>query len=262
MRECGRIPYSCKTPRNKENKEKAVTVPPNKPRQDKLWATLWESVNLYELSKKTLDAPVPGVTLRGLLSISPDLIQQWFGIKRVPPLSKDKPYAQINSAKWKDSLKKLYACASPKFKGLIGDTEIKLQMMIDSGAELCLMSKDTLKELDIPVDLEVYWMVGAANSQRTKVYGICHDVPVSVGGITTRCKFFVMENLSQDVILSRPWARVVRAKYDNRDDGSCNTTISDEEGNPATFCSLSSNHERNRTKARHMCQQAGKEQSQ
>ena len=75
-----------------------------------------------------------------------DLIQQWFGIKRVPPLGKDKPDAQINSAKWKDSLKKLYACVSPKCKGLIGDTEIKLEILIDSGAELCMMSKGTFEE--------------------------------------------------------------------------------------------------------------------
>ena len=85
---------SRKTPRNKE-KERAVTVPPNKPRQDKLWATLRESINLDELIKRTFDALVPGVTVRELLSISPDLIQQWFGIKRVPPLGKDKPDAQL-----------------------------------------------------------------------------------------------------------------------------------------------------------------------
>ena len=124
------------------------------------------------------------------------------------------------------------------------------------------MSKDTFEELDIPVDLEVDWTVGAVNSQRTKVYGICHDAPVSVGGITARCRFFVMENLSQDVILGRPWERVVRAKHDNRDDGSCYTTISDEKGNAATFCLVPSNHERNRSKARHMCRQVGKERSQ
>ena len=135
-------------------------------------------------------------------------------------------------------------------------------MLIDSGAELCLMLKDTIEELDIAVDLEVDWTVGAANSQRTKVYGFCHDVPVCVGGMTARCRFFVMENLSQDVILGGPWERVVRAKHDNRDDVSCYTTISDEEGNSATFCSIPSNHERNRSKARHICRQAGKEQSQ
>ena len=134
-------------------------------------------------------------------------------------------------------------------------------MLIDSGAELCLISKDTFEELDIPVHLEVDWTAGAANSQRTKVYRIYHDVSVSVGGITARCRFFVMENLSQDVILGRPWERVVRAKHDNGDDGSCYTTMSDEEGNSATFCSVPSNHKRNRSKASHMCRQAGKEQS-
>ena len=147
---------------------------------------------------------MPEVTVRELLSISPDLIQQWFGNKRVPPLGKDKPDVQINSAKWKDSLKKLYACASLKCKRLIGETEIKLEMLMDSGVELFLMSKDTLEELDIPVDLEVDWTVGAVNSQTTKVYGICHNVTVSVGGITSRCRFFVMENLSREVILGRP----------------------------------------------------------
>ena len=127
---------------------------------------------------------------------------------------------------------------------------------------MCLMSQDTFQELDSPVDLKVDWTVGVTNSQRTKVYGVCHDVPVSVGGITARFRFFVMEKVSQDVIVGRLWERVVRAKHDNRDDGSCYTTISDEEGNSATFCSVPSNHERNRSKARDMCRQAGKEQSQ
>ena len=37
------------------------------------------------------------------------------------------------------------------------------------------------------------------------------------------------------------------AKYDNHDDGSFFTTISDSDGNTATFCSVPKNHERNRT---------------
>ena len=60
-------PLSRKTPRNKE-KERAITVLPNNPHQDKLWVTLRESVNLDEVSKRTVEAPVPGVTVRELLS--------------------------------------------------------------------------------------------------------------------------------------------------------------------------------------------------
>ena len=125
---------------------------------------------MNELSKKILDGPEAVVTVRVLLCVSPDLMEQWSRINRVPLLGNDKPDPKIPGAKWTHCLKRLYPCLSMKSQGLIGDTEIKLEMLIDSRAQLCLMSKDTFEELDIPVDLEVDWTVGAANSQRTKVY--------------------------------------------------------------------------------------------
>ena len=59
--------------------------------------------------------------------------------------------------------------------------------------------------------------------------------------------FFFMEYLAQDVILGRPWERLVRVKYDNRHDGSLFLTISDAEGNSATFCAVPADHEQNHT---------------
>jgi len=107
------------------------------PQPEKEWNTLQESVDIGELSRPTLDAPVPGVTVRELLSILPHMIQQWFGVKRVPPLKKE-PDARANAVKWKEAMRKLYACASPKCKGRIED--IEFEMLIDSGAELGLLS--------------------------------------------------------------------------------------------------------------------------
>ena len=46
-----------------------------RPQPEKMWNTLRDSVHIGELSRRTLDAPVPGVTVRKLLSISPDMIQ-------------------------------------------------------------------------------------------------------------------------------------------------------------------------------------------
>ena len=177
-------------------------VEKTKPQHEKMWNQLRESIDISELSKRMLDTLVPGVTVRELLSISPDLIQQWFGVKCVPPIKNKEPDAQVNSIK-KEAMRKLYACASPKYKGRIEEDEF--EMLIDSGAELCLMSRNVFEELELPIDLTVDWSVGSANSQKTKAYGICHDVPVTVGGITARCRFFVLENLSQDIILGRPW---------------------------------------------------------
>lgn len=80
-----------------------------------------------ELSNRTLDRPVPGVTVWELLSMLLGLIQQWFGTKRVPPLSKwvAKPDAQIHLARFKESLKTQYACASPKCREMINEAQIK-----------------------------------------------------------------------------------------------------------------------------------------
>lgn len=77
------------------------------------------------------------------------------------------------TVRWKESLRKLYACALPKCKGRVADVEY--EMLIDSGAELCLMSKEVFDDLELPIDLTIHWSVGAANNQRTKAYGICHE---------------------------------------------------------------------------------------
>ena len=86
--------------RSSQTNQRALTVPPNRStNKDMFWATLTQSVNLEELSERTLYVTVLGVMVRDLLSILPHLIQQWFGIKRVPPINKEKAEPQINSAK-------------------------------------------------------------------------------------------------------------------------------------------------------------------
>ena len=85
-------------------------------------------------------------------------------------------------------------------------------------------------------------MVGSASSTRSQVHGLCREVEVFVGGVKKVLPFFVIEYLAQDVILGRLWERMVRAKHDNRDDGSLFLTISDVEGNSATFCAVPADH--------------------
>jgi len=53
------------------------------------------------------------------------------------PLKKE-PDTRAYAVKWKEAMRKLYACASPKCKGQIED--IEFEMLIGSSAELYLMS--------------------------------------------------------------------------------------------------------------------------
>ena len=153
---------------------------------------------------------------------------------------------EVSAARWFSKAdESLYACATPRCKGSIeGSVE---EAPIDCGSELCLLSRNFFDTLDIPIDLEIDWIVGSVNSTRSRGHGLCREVEVSVGGVQKVLSFFVIEYLVQDIILGRPWERMVRAKHNNRDDGSLFLTISDAEENLAIFCVVATDYERNRT---------------
>jgi hypothetical protein len=64
-----------------------------------LWNSLRESVDIEELVNRTLETPVPGITVKHLLSISPEMIQQWFGVNRVPPIKDVKEIKDVKIKK-------------------------------------------------------------------------------------------------------------------------------------------------------------------
>jgi len=61
--------------RDKPLRQPAGKHEEKRPQLEKMWNTLRDSVDIGELSRRTWDAPVPGVIVRELLSISPDMIQ-------------------------------------------------------------------------------------------------------------------------------------------------------------------------------------------
>jgi len=58
-------------------------------------------------------------------------------------LLKKEPDTKAYTIKWKETMRKLYACASPKCKGRIEN--IEFEILIDSGAELCFMSQEVFE---------------------------------------------------------------------------------------------------------------------
>ena len=117
-------------------------------------------------------------------------------------------------------LKELYACASPTVMRKI-EGKLKVKMLINSGSEMCVMSRDLYQRVKglLPVDTEIRWSAGSANSTMDKVFGVCHSVTVEVNGIEIPVPVFILEGEWQEFILGRTWDRLAREQHDNRQDG-------------------------------------------
>ena len=129
----------------------------------------------------------------------------------------------------------------------------RVKMLIDSGFEMCVMSKRLWDDLqdELHIDRDVTWSIGSANATRDRVYGVCHSVSMDVGGVEVDVPIFVLEEAAQNLILGRPWEPKVRAQYDNRDDGSLYITISTPDDQRwVVLCAVGKWQERNRDRAR------------
>ena len=88
----------------------------------------------------------------------------------MPPLQmkeKDlKEAFEVSAVRWISKAdESLYACATPRCK--VSIEESVEEALIDCESELCLLSKNFFDTLDIPIDLEIDWVVCSANSTRS-----------------------------------------------------------------------------------------------
>ena len=224
-----------------------------------------------KIVNKILNQNIDGITVREVLGLSPVLLKELWGIKRlpalkggaqVPAISEDK--ATIGEADRNTSQltsnritrvsieKHLYACASPIVLGRLEGTR-KIKMLIDSGSEMCVMSKKLWQELEdeLSIDQDIALSIGSANATRDRVFGVCHSINVDIGVVDVNVPIFVLDEAVQDLILGRLWERKTRAQYDNRDDGSLYITISTPDNHrKVVFCAVGTTDERNRDQAR------------
>ena len=130
-----------------------------------------------------------------------------------------------------------------------------MEALLDGGSEVCLMPHRTYEKLDVPIDTDIKWNIhGYDHSEKTRqeveakgAIGVCHDLKISIGGVEAALPVFVVEHSNSDLLLGRPWERLLRAQYDNRDDGSMWVEIKSTDGRRrAKFCAVQANNERNR----------------
>jgi len=249
--------------------------PPGKPlKKFKLVSEINETVTVAQVGERVMDTIIP-LPMRDIMAVAPELasyMHEQTRKRRVPIVPPDDTMASATIDNTTPSDDKtieaysrsistefatpLYACASGKAPITI-DRTIKLEALCDDGSEVNLIAKRAYDELQLPIDTEISWRISGYNEETEAklndagVIGVCHEVPVDIGGVEIPVHLFVVAHCNSDVILGRPWYRAARVNVSNEDDGSCMFTIRSLDGRRMVeFMAVKPNHERNRQFAR------------
>jgi Aspartyl protease len=123
--------------------------------------------------------------------------------------------------------------------------------LFDGGSEINLMSKSTFEALGLPLDSNIDWGIKNVDTRSAQLSGVCHSVPIEVGGVVDRFHVFVTEKCAHDIILGRPWESAMRATYRNDEDGACWLGIKSKDGTKEIQILVSEpNNPRNRNTVR------------
>jgi len=196
----------------------------------KLTSDMQKGFDPATLGNRVLDLPMT-MTVRETLAASPAVTEYIVDMskkKRQPIVGhvgvgaeeheEDATVASTSTVQVED--RSLYSAPSGRAKVLLNG-ELDIRGTLDHGSEINLMSTETFEKLDVPIDDNINWRLGTIKQQVVHpVVGVCHDVPVTVWGVTTRNQIFVVDDPTHDLLLGRPWERVARACIENRDDGS------------------------------------------
>jgi gag-polyprotein putative aspartyl protease len=104
----------------------------------------------------------------------------------------------LTSSEW------AYAASTPKVKVRLGD--IVVDAMLDTGAEVNVMTKGLADLAGLTVRTNVRMGMKAVSGGLSKFAGVCEDVEVNIGGIVNLQTILVIPNLAHHkLILGQPF---------------------------------------------------------
>ena len=233
----------------------------------RLASELNDTTPIAAIGEKLMDTPV-SLTLREVFAASSDISTYMHDQtrKRRKPLDPHLESMMMSTSPAPASvppiiastntttLTPLYACPSGRAKVLL-DGSLKVNSLLDNGSELCLMPRRIFEQLDLPIDTDIAWRINTFNTgSETEAHGclgVCHAVPVDIGGVEVKVPIFIVEESNQDLLLGRPWERMTRASFTNEDDGDYTCRIKSPDGRRIVqFTAAKADSTRNRSFAR------------
>jgi hypothetical protein len=202
-----------------------------------------------------LDSMAP-VSFRTFLTYAPAIEKRFFGRFRVQN-DEDSviPSAGLNRlglarhiVAERDSEESFLTADTPKVTVTIRGNEKKGTMtaLIDSGAELSVISKKEAFMLGLPITHDYQLQISGAIGQSAKVWGCCENVVMAINGKPFVTNIWVMEGLTNPLILGNPFAISSNMKVSWSKDGSCRIKLTDCQGSRMLMGAVAADSDLNR----------------
>ena len=133
----------------------------------------------------------------------------------------------------------------------LGGYDDPVLALVDHGSEINIMSRHVYEKGKWPIDTHHGWVMRAANSGRTQLYGACPVVLAKIGDVEVEQNFFVSNHGAYLVILGQPYITASRMETKVLDDGSHFIRIRSLDGKKSVqFLTVKSKNERHRLQLR------------
>ena len=174
--------------------------------------------------KQILKAAKLDVTVWDLLSSAPALQDLMFRKLMVPidsattqaPIRKQ-PEVRVSSIGFLEGVLH-YLEDTPKIRVRIGNAIRATLGLIDTGAEVNVITEGLAHEARLPVRPEPSVTMVSHTGHTKQFTGICDDVEIDVGGVVVRGNFFVLAEAEHNLVLGNPFIKSARMtfRYDKK----------------------------------------------
>ena len=162
----------------------------------------------------------------------------------------DHPLERENEEKV-DYFLPFWARATTETRVKLGGMDDPILALVDHGSEINIMSRSVYEKGKWPIDTNHGWVMRAANSGRTHLYGACPAVSARIGDVEVEQNFFVQNHGAYPVILGQPYITASRMETKVLDDGSHYARIRSLDGKKSVqFLTVRSENERHRVQLR------------
>lgn len=142
---------------------------------------------------------------------------------------------------------KLYTAASPMAPVTINGH--RLDCLLDSGAEVTVMSTKIADKLGLPVSRDLYLKMVGAGGPIQRFCGVIDSVDVQVGRASHEIAVWVAKDLPQGLILGRTYASTALLSLRDERDGGCRASVKPVDGGPrVSWAAVSPEARANRTR--------------